>query len=316
MAAPVDGEDWDIGVLYRVPVRRGLLRADHRLIIPRLDWECAGFNWSLCVPPGTVLGDEPLGLRPTPEIVRPRWFQRLWGPLARRAGEGVFLPFVSWVNGPPRLTRDQGRAEATEATHASPGFAFPENWPVYRATAVSSPDREAFQSWSRNSLDMAAWILALLCFPLGIFIRWRPEPWRTLLAGALLSGAASLAVFGPEPGNELCGGAFLGLTFALLLPKPLLRFWPLFPAARTDVMGSTATFQHQVVSVGLMISLGLYSWRLAAAQQADGDSSFRVLVPVDASGQPSKTMPLMFRRRLAEEFHWNLNRRNRTIPSS
>jgi hypothetical protein len=282
-------------LVYRSPQSGFFLRERRTLAALTADdlvW--TGVRWEFFVPPGGRLDGEPAGVRLDQPLPATTWTTRLFGPLGRSSRESLFLPWSlsGWRGVLP--------ASPPAARVVSPSETFPPapppDWKGYVAFAPA-PTEVTVTIWHESRLRLLAWLGLLGTLITGVLLRltgWGLRHHSTALWLALLGGL-TLTLDGP--GSEIVGGLIVGTVIGVMLPRRWLG-WGSPTTGRPAVpMGSTQSFQlppHAATAGTLLLSVFWLGGSPPSAQETPWPLESLLLVPVDAAGQPSQRVPLVY----------------------
>jgi hypothetical protein len=319
LVSDVDAANRDIvELLYRVPSRGGYLRDVHQIVVPQVSATVLRFEWEFALPPSVKLHAEPRGVRLSRSLATPTWSERLFGPLGRARNEALFNPLTlkSWK----ALLQPEDAAPALIG-ELSRDLIAPAEWQVHVAVSAVLPTEIRLETWHSAQSRLLSWISLLLSLIAGLTLRIIGWKHRDRIAAFWLAGLLAVAFCGPSPYAEIAGGAIAGTLIALLAPRRSL-IAPRSAMSQMVPPGSTQSFRWGP-SVSLLLiacclaasgyaqdpaappvvvrdagidTAGANSAAAAAGGIAANNPAVRetILVPVDADGRPSRTLPLVY----------------------
>ena len=269
-------------VRYETPRQAGWLASSDAIGLPTLSVPVVSFDWTITRadsiaitrPPQAAKGQTlPLA---TDGLDRLGWRRRLFGPLAREAGQ---------IASPRSLI---------DAVFGQPGNEAASSRPPIRVQSVAPSEAYVLDRWDRRRASGLAAFGLIATFVIGVLLRWFRLSHRKRAASLWAPLCFAVAWFGPDAAAAAFGAAGTGTLLSLLVPRALVTR-PRGPVPGDPDDGSTSVVR---LPAGLLsgigsvaVACGGFVWVSNAAAQPsaaidfeqtepDGDP-IRVLVPVD-----------------------------------
>lgn len=248
----------ELQIHYTLPAEAFFLRETYQADIPAVSVPIDGLEWEVRLPSRFMVVRFPgdFALSSDREAMHPHWLAWLFGPLARRPGDGVFNPFRAsdWQ---PLFVGDSGTSSSIQSD---------ESWESYVARAPRVPESLAIEVCDRQRLTATAWLILAATACVGVILRASKSKQRNGVAVVWLTIAVAATVLIPVAYAELLGATIVGSVLACLAPRGLIRREPKAPSQRHHDrhFAPTVTVQQGLLSL-LLIALSL---RATIAQEA------------------------------------------------
>lgn len=307
-----------VELVYRVPARNHVLFEKRKIITPRVAAQVLGFFWEFAIPPSAKIFAQPSSVQLARSLPSPTWYERLFGPIGRGSTEAVFNPLRlnDWRQ---LLHPDPPQSMSIGAYDRVLGA--PAEWQRHRAVAPDVPAELTVELWHAARVKLLQWIAVGVCLSLGIGLRIRRWKYRDRIAAYVLGLSLAATISAPSPYTECLGGAIAGTLIALLVPRRILIPGNTSGEQLADfgrVLPGTLT----ACLVGGLTFFGLYvlSSSRATAQESSPEAAAvqrrpTVFFPVDRSGNPSETLPLVYVPRETLERWQQLASERSNIPN-
>ena len=286
-----------VELVYRVPARGNVIYEKRSIVVPEVSAHVLGFFWEFAIPPSARLFAEPTGARLSRPLAKTTWNERVFGPLGRTDSENIFQPLrlEAWRQlfqpEPLDHSPDNGFERTSEA---------PAEWQRHQATSPEFPAELSVELWHSTRIKLLTWITFGFCLTLAIGLRMLGWRYRDRTAAYVLGISLAATFSAPAPFAGFFGGAISGTLIALLIPRQML-----FPSetAKTEKTIQPLTLPATLTAclLGCLTFLGLsatfFGNVVAQEPSIDQGKSVKrpvVFVPVDSSGQPSATLPLVY----------------------
>lgn len=284
-----------VELVYRVPAQARALYERRQIIVPKVSAQVLSFFWEFGVPPSARIFAEPGGIQLTRSLPTATWKEHMLGPLGRGAGERIFNPlrYESWVQ---LLQPPQGSMGFLQDSDGE--LVAPVEWQVHQAALPDVPAELWVGLWNTARTQLLAWIILGVCLATGVILRMVGWVHRDLLAAYWLGLSLAGTLMAVAPYAEFLGASVAGALISLLIPRHLVRKTVFID----DSMIQRPRSHQGIVLAGfagiLTFAAASGCFEVALAQEAiDETGATRrpaVYVPVDADGQPSQTLPLVY----------------------
>jgi|GEM_PF-5599826 len=249
----------ELQIHYTLPAEAFFLRETYQAEIPVVSAPIDGVEWEVRLPSRFIVVRFPgdFALSSDEEAMHPHWLAWLFGPLARRPGDGVFNPFNAsdWQ---PLFVGDSGTNSSAVQSD--------ESWESYVARAPRVPESLAIEVCDRQRLTATAWLILAATACVGVILRASKSKQRNGVAVVWLTLAVAGTVLIPVAYAELLGATIVGSVLACLAPRGLIRRDPKAPSQRHHDRHFAPTVTVQQGLLGLL--LVVLSWRAVTAQEA------------------------------------------------
>ena len=307
LVADLNAADRDVvELLYRVPSRGGDVRDLHQIVVPQVSATVLAFQWEFALPPSIRIYSEPHGVRLT---------RSLADSLPGRSAFSGRWDVPATKSSSTRSPRNRGKRccepESTLPTSIEdlpPELITPAEWQVYLAVSPVAPPEIWIETWQSTQTRLLAWISLTVSLIIGIVLRMIGWKYRDRVAAYWLGLLLAIAFCAPSPYAEIAGGAIAGTMIALLSPRRSL-ITPQREPSHMVPLGSTHSFDWGA-SVGLFLATtwlavtGFAQDSIApiagaaantgSSQTGNRSTRAKLLVPVDARGNPSSELPLVY----------------------
>ena len=306
-----------VDLVYRVPARSNPFYEKRHIIVPQVSAQVLGFSWEFAIPPSARLFTEPSPVRLSRSLPIPSWYQRFFGPLGRADHESVFIPFRmdDWKQ---LVQPDPSPTLAIGARNDE--LLAPAEWQQHHATSPSIPDELFVELWHSARIKLLHWICLGVSLLLGLGLRIISWRYRDRVASFVIGLALAGTISAPLPLTESLGGIIVGTLIALLIPRRLFcqDHSSSHPRGTNPLAKMTGIISASLIGgfAFWIMCLALSPHVLIAEELLPNFSDVpkrpTVFVPVDADGQPSETVPLVYLSRDAL-LRWKEMANNSTI---
>ncbi|MCA9089036.1 MAG: hypothetical protein KDA90_10440, partial [Planctomycetaceae bacterium] len=211
---------------YIVPAQGSGLWRQIDLPLPAIVGHVDRFEWRIEVPTGYELSPVELPSSLTNARSEIPYANRVLGPLARSARDGVFHPFrlADWRSLWSPAEEPESIITSTSEVHL---------------LALSPPEHLQLTCWDKIQLRTLSWVTLLATVLIGVGIRMWNFNWLRRISIAWLALLAAAALLLPPVTSIVAGGAFVGSLLSLLLPRRLVQQTDILNQSRSSTGAGT-----------------------------------------------------------------------------
>lgn len=320
ISTPGDQESFRLQLQYRVP-SQGVWGPNRRaLVIPQVDFPILHGQLILALPGDVLLEHSPREMELHPRREAESWSRILFGDIGQSSGTSLFKLLPHWLRLRPVPLEPPTTGTGDQATARKPAGAGPsrksqaggdwlqtcidEGCTVWQGEWGTFPQGLHVVLWQREQVRLLSWslFLAVLCGGLLLRLspRWSARRWGLWLLAACVFGIVAL----PSVYAELAGSGLAAIIVATLIPSRFLTR-PRPVAARVPVSVPPGSTQSFAIPPLLLVGICSLFWTIASLAD-DGrprrqfpdalvpEPRFDVLVPIDSTGKPSGSTPVVF----------------------